>query len=307
MTVATSANETQQKPQKSLVQRVLLPVLLILVGLGVLLYPVVATQWNNHVQQQITEKYEEQFRNAQGAPQIAQQVQEAREYNASHTDGPILDPWLARISEDNVEYQEYLGQLDGAPAMSQVVIPSLEVKLPVYHGTSTETLQKGLGHLFGTALPVGGEGTHAVITGHTGLTNATMFDNLSDIQVGDGIYVSTFGERMKYEVHDTEVVLPSEVDSLGSKPGEDLITLITCTPYGINTHRLLVHAHRVPLDDETVFDQSASNQQWWMWALVALAVLIIAALIWWVRNEKKKQKSLDTGADLTADRGRHRA
>lgn len=306
MTVATETNGTRQMPQKSLVQRVLLPVLLILVGLGVVLYPVVATQWNNHVQQQITEKYEEQFRNAQGEPQVAQQVQEAREYNASQTDGPILDPWLTRISEDNVEYQEYLKQLDGAPAMSQVVIPSIEVKLPVYHGTATETLQKGLGHLFGTALPVGGEGTHAVITGHTGLTNATMFDNLSDIQVDDGIYVSTFGERMKYEVRDIEVVLPDQTESLAAQEGKDLLTLITCTPYGINTHRLLVHAERVPMDpdEEGVLDESTSTIQWWMWLLGGLSLLILLALIWWVMRERKKEKQNGAGAADAAE-GEH--
>ena len=211
-------------------------------------------------------------------------------YKRQHTDGPILDPWLARISEDNLEYKEYENQLAGAPAMSQIAIPAIDVRLPVYHGTSEATLQKGLGHLYGSALPTGGEGFHSVITGHTGLTTATLFDDLVDVKEGDAIYVSTFGERLKYQVYDTEVVLPDQTDSLRAEPGRDLLTLVTCTPYGINTHRLLVHAERVPMDPEEsgVLDESTSTIQWWMWVLGAVALLVLAALIWWIIREKKK-------------------
>jgi len=164
------------------------------------------------------------------------------------------------------------------------------VNLPVYHGTRDDTLQKGLGHLFGTALPVGGLGTHAVITGHTGIPTATLFDDLIDVQVGDSIYLSTFGEKMKYRVYDTEVVLPDEVESLDAQTGRDLITLITCTPYGINSHRLLVHAERVEMDPEEaeVLDQATSTMQWWMWLLAALAVAVISLLILWIMNERRK-------------------
>lgn len=300
--VATAVSETmprQQPAQKSFFQRVGLPVIIILVGLAVLLYPVVATQWNNRVQQEVAERYEAEMRSTP-AEEVNEAREAAREFNAKHTNGPILDPWLARISKDNPEYREYLGQLSGAPAMSQVVIPSIDVKLPLYHGTSEETLQKGLGHLYGTSLPVGGEGTHAVITGHTGLTNATLFDDLVDVQPGDAVYISTFGERMKYQVYDTEVVLPDEVQSLRAEPGKDLVTLITCTPYGINTHRLLVHAERVPMDpaEAAILDKSASTIQWWMWVLGALSLLILAGLIYWVIRERRRDQNTDRASDL---------
>lgn len=280
------------KPRKtekqSMFKRVFLPILLVIVGLLVMLYPVYATQWNNVQQQKVAALYEQDVKEM--TPEEKNQaVEEARRYNDEHGDAPILDPWLARVSEDNVAYQEYLKQLSGSSAMSQVVIPSIDSKLPVYHGTDDKTLQKGLGHLFGSALPVGGEGHHSVITGHTGLSNATLWDNLVDVEKGDAIYVSTFGEQLKYEVHDIEVVLPEETDSLQPKEGEDLLTLITCTPYGINTHRLLVHAHRVPMDAEEshVFEDKASFMQWWMWLLIALALVIIAAMVWWLRNLRK--------------------
>ncbi|PAT12702.1 class C sortase [Corynebacterium hadale] len=289
MTTAVEGKHRKKPAQKPFFQRIALPVIIILAGLMVLMYPVVATQWNNRVQEQVAKQYEEQIQEAP-PEQINQALEAAKEYNRTHTDGPILDPWLARISEDNLDYQEYEKHLEGVSAMSQLAIPSIDLRLPVYHGTRDETLQKGLGHLYGSALPTGGEGFHSVITGHTGLTNATLFDDLVDVEVGDAIYLSTFGERMKYQVYDIEVVLPEETDSLRAEEGRDLLTLITCTPYGINTHRLLVHAERVPMDPDeaSVLDESTSTVQWWMWVLGLVALAILLGLAWWIWREKKK-------------------
>lgn len=294
MTTAVKTKHRKQPAQKSFFQRVALPVLIILVGLVVLMYPVVATQLNNRVQEQVAKTYEDQLE-AASPEQVNRAYEAAVEYNRTHTDGPILDPWLARISEDNAEYKEYERHLAGVSAMSQLAIPSIDVRLPVFHGTSENTLQKGLGHLYGSALPTGGEGFHSVITGHTGLTTATLFDDLVDVKEGDAIYVSTFGKRMKYQVYKTEVVLPDETDSLRAEANRDLLTLVTCTPYGINTHRLLVHAERVPMDpDEAqVLDESTSTLQWWMWVLGGVALLVLLALIWWVIREKKKSDRKD--------------
>ena len=294
MTTAVKAKHRRPPAPKTFFQRVGLPVLLMLAGLLVLMYPVISTQWNNRAQEQVAKMYEDQL---EAAPpeQVNRAYEAAVEYNRTHTDGPILDPWLARISEDNAEYKAYEAQLAGVSAMSQLAIPSIDVRLPVFHGTSENTLQKGLGHLYGSALPTGGEGFHSVITGHTGLTTATLFDDLVDVKEGDAIYVSTFGKRLKYQVYKTEVVLPDETDSLRAEAGRDLLTLVTCTPYGINTHRLLVHAERVPLDPDeaTVLDESTSTVQWWMWVLGAVALLVLVALIWWIIREKKKSDRKD--------------
>ncbi|MDK4251773.1 class C sortase [Corynebacterium propinquum] len=291
MTLVTRQPLTQTKtPQSSVFRRVVVPALIILVGIGVLLYPVVSTQWNNYIQRQVVEDYRSQLQDVP-EEQLNAALQAAREYNETSIGGPILDPWLSRVSEDNLDYQRYLEQLSGLPAMSQVSIPSIDSSLPVYHGTTEEVLQKGLGHLYGTSLPVGGEGTHSVITGHTGLTTSTMWDNLIDMKEGDAVYVNTFGEKMKYQVTSTEVVLPHETESLAQQADKDLITLITCTPYGVNSHRLLVHAERVPLDpeDDAAFDQKNGILQWWMWALLIIALLAIAYLIHWIRKERRKQ------------------
>ncbi|MEX3505333.1 class C sortase [Corynebacterium sp. LK2510] len=282
--------------QRSVVRRVVVPALLVLIGLAVMLYPVVASQWNNYVQDGVAKRYEQIMEEQKAnSPELIQRtLVDAHAYNQEHTDGPILDPWLARVSKDNQDYQDYLQQLSGQDAMSQLSIPSIDSKLPVYHGTDAATLQKGLGHLYGSALPVGGEGMHAVITGHTGITNATLWDNLIDVKKGDAIYINTFGEKMKYQVYDIETVLPDETDSLKAQDGRDLITLITCTPYGINTHRLLVHAERVPMDaeDEKIMESTGGfTMQWWMWLVLVVAAVIIAALVWWIRRMAKEERN----------------
>lgn len=283
----------QQQPKQP-ARGKLLPVFLILLGLAVLLYPVVATQWNNYQQTRVAESYRELMDEAVERDPDAMRaaIDAAHRYNDEGRGGPILDAWNSRVAKDNPEYQAYLRQLSGLPAMAQVVIPSIEVNLPVMHGTSDEVLNKAVGHLYGTSLPVGGPGTHAVMTGHTGLTNATLFDNLSEVKEGDAIYLAVFGEKLKYEVHGIDVVLPEETESLQVVPGEDLVTLVTCTPYGINTHRLLVHAHRVPMDpDDSAFEDAGTPIQWWMWAILGASMLVLVLLVWWLRRQKRKAQS----------------
>lgn len=284
------------------IRSLLLPIVIILAGLSVLLYPVVATQWNNIKQQEAAQAYS-QLESELEPSALAQTLESARSYNDNRVNGPILDPWLSRLTEDNTDYQEYLAELSNLDTMARLVVPTAQVDLPVYHGTSDEVLNKGVGHLFGTDLPVGGQGSHSVLTAHTGMTNATLFDNLTDVKVGDPIYVQVSGEKMKYEVYDTEVVLPHETESLAPVNGEDLLTLITCTPYGVNTHRLLVHAHRVPMDADTqVFEKSGLHWQWWMWALLGLALGTVILLAWWViRQVRATSAPVNTVADAASE------
>ena len=288
-----TAPKPRQEPQAGK-QSLLTPVIIILVGVLVLLYPVIATQWNNVRQHHVANEYA-QMQQSEPEDVLRKVYDSAVVYNHTHTKGPILDPWLTRIGTDNPEYQRYTAELNNFPVMARLIVPTGKIDLPVYHGTSDDVLQKGVGHLFGTDLPVGGEGTHAVLTGHTGLTSATLFDHLKDVKVGDAIYVQVSGEKLKYQVDATEVVLPDETDSLKTRQGEDLLTLITCTPYGINSHRLMVHSHRVPMDADTdVFEKTATPVQWWMWALVGAAALIVLALAWWLLRRRKQQDNQDT-------------
>ncbi|MFD5868269.1 class C sortase [Corynebacterium sp. NPDC060344] len=269
---------------------IIVPLLLILAGLSVLLYPVVATQWNNMKQMRAAEEYSKL---EQDTPPdlLLEEFESALRYNATRATGAILDPWNHDIGGDDPDYRAYLDELDMYDTMGRIIVPSAGADLPMYHGTSHDVLQKGVGHLYGTDLPVGGPDTHSVLTGHTGLSNATLFDNLDDVKKGDAIYLAVSGQKLKYEVHGIEIVLPHETDGLAVRPGEDLVTLITCTPYGINSHRLLVTGHRVPMDpeDEQVFDDSGLNWQWWMYAILAGAVAAIVFLIVWLRKMLRRE------------------
>ena len=273
------------------------PPVLLLAGILVLLYPVLATQYNNHRQSQIAEQFSAVAEEV-GPDAVAESLSRADEYNRAAAEEPILDPWLDAQRPDTPQYQEYLSQLDLNDVMATVKIPSIDVNLPIYHGTDAATLDKGVGHLFGTALPVGGESTHTVLTGHTGLGTATIFDELTSVQMGDYFYIETAGRHLKYQVTDIRVVLPNETETLNKVEGKDLATLITCTPYGVNTHRLLVTGERVPMDDGDAQAEAAHVHprvlQPWMIAVLASVVVILCVAGWiWLRSRKRAEKAVE--------------
>lgn len=258
----------------------LVVILSALAGVALLVYPLAMSHWNNNKQLELAQLFEENNQNTQPAI-LQEQLDSAHEYNRLNTGGPLSDPWLSRVSEGSDNYRAYLSELSGQSVMARLVIPAIDVDLPVYHGTTERTLAKGIGHLFGSQLPVGGPGTHALLTGHTGIPEATLFDNLDQLEIGDAFYISVAGEHLKYEVSDINVVLPHETDSLRPVAGQDLVTLITCTPYGINTHRLLVTAHRVPMDeaDAAQITRDRAIWEWWMYVLVGVIALVLIALL----------------------------
>ncbi|MDO4901006.1 MAG: class C sortase [Actinomyces sp.] len=258
-----------------------LPFILALAGALVLAYPVLATQHNNARQQEIADQYQARMDSA-SPDLLGAELAGADKYNRELASSPILDPWLDQQRPDTPQYQAYLAELDLDQVMAQIVIPKIHVDLPIYHGTEADTLAQGVGHLFGTALPVGGTSTHSVLTGHTGLGSATLFDDLTKLQEGDAFYLTAAGRTLKYEVNDIRVVLPTETDSLNKVPGEDLVTLITCTPYGVNTHRLLVTGTRVPMDPvQAAAEQAAATpapMRGWMLWLIGAVVAILSVL-----------------------------
>ena len=290
------STQAPDKKKTSLKWRLLTiaPPILLLAGILVLLYPVFATQYNNQRQERIASEFSAVAEQA-GPDAVAESLRRADEYNLKASESPILDPWLDAQRPGTAQYQDYLSQLNLNDVMATIKIPSIDVNLPIYHGTDTATLDKGIGHLFGTALPVGGESTHTVLTGHTGLGNATMFDQLTSVKMGDYFYIETAGRHLKYQVTDIRVVLPHETESLNKVEGKDLATLITCTPYGVNTHRLLVTGERVPMDEEAVAAEAAqvkgSVMKPWMIAVLASVVVILAvAGVIWLRSRKRKDE-----------------
>ncbi len=265
--------------------RWLVSVVLVLAGIFVLLYPVLATQYNNAKQREFSDQYNNQVESA--APDaLAGELERAHAYNETLSGVPILDPYLTRVSEpdESGPYEQYLGVLARFDAMARVRVPSADINLPVYHGTNDDVIAKGAGHLYGTSLPVGGAGTHAVLTSHTGMTNATLFDHLTDVREGDLMYVDVYGQTLAYQVDTIKVVLPTEIDDLDVVQGADLLTLFTCTPYAVNTHRLLVTGHRVPYDPTLMHSQdepavSVFNLEPWMIGLLIGALLAVALVV----------------------------
>ena len=290
--MSTQAPDKKKTPLKWRLLTIAPPILL-LAGILVLLYPVFATQYNNARQERIASEFSAVAENA-GPDAVAENLRRADEYNLKASESPILDPWLDAQRPGTAQYQDYLAQLNLNEVMATIKIPSINVNLPIYHGTENATLDKGIGHLFGTALPVGGESTHTVLTGHTGLGTATMFDQLTSLKEGDVFYIEVPGRHLKYQVTDIRVVLPNETETLNKVEGKDLATLITCTPYGINTHRLLVTGERVPMDEEAVAAEAAQvkgavMKPWMIAVLAAVALIIVVSTALWIVSRKRRK------------------
>ena len=262
----------------------LIPLLIVLAGILVVLYPVVATQYNNFKQHEFAVTYNSEVNEISGED-LAEGLAAARAYNESITGIPILDPYLDEVQQpESEEYARYLDELAATDVMARVRVPSVGIDLPVRHGTSEASIRNGAGHLYGTSLPVGGIGTHSVLTSHTGMSDATLFDHLIDVDEGDLIVIDVYGETLAYTVDQIKVVLPEEIGDLVPVAGHDYITLFTCTPYAVNSHRLLVRAERTEWTPEVEAASEASDSwvpqlEWWMWVLLGIALLGIAGLL----------------------------
>ncbi len=201
---------------------------------------------------------------------------EARAYNE------VLAGETPEIASDQIlPYVEQL-TFDRDPMMSWIEIPSINVSMPIYHGTSDSALMAGVGHLEGSSLPVGGASTHCVLTAHSGMKNLSMFDDIRDLVPGDIVLLHTMGEVLAYKVDSSEVVWPDEMDSLAIQPGKDLLTLVTCTPYGVNDHRLLVHCERTDyVPEEAEAQGDLANRHWGMreWAVLIVAIVLLLVLL----------------------------
>lgn len=258
---------------------IIIIVLLFLGGAGMVLYPVISSWYMNLHQGQVVADYDEEAAKL-SQEQIEEELEKARKYNESLLGNVVLtDPFDAEaLEEQNTDYEDLLN-IGGDGVMGSIEIPGQDIYLPIYHGTSSESLEKGAGHLQNSSLPVGGKGTHAVISGHTALPTAEMFNNLSEVKEGDVFYIHVLGQTLAYEVNQIKVVLPEDISDLLIDKNEDYVTLVTCTPYGINSHRLLVRGTRIPYEEA---QQKVSEQQKkWnpMWnAYIAAAVLAIVLL-----------------------------
>lgn len=237
------------------------------IAIALTMYPFVSNWLFDHKTDSVADAVEQAAQELDDSEQQAALVA-AREYNQTLASGHVTltDPFIEEQNEADSDEYESLLNLTGDGVMGTVEIPSIDVSLPIYHGTSEAVLEKGAGHLQGTSLPVGGESTHTVITGHTGLSKAKLFTDLTELEEGDIFFLHVMGEDLAYEVDQIKVVLPSELDDLKIVPGEDYCTLVTCTPYGVNSHRLLVRGTRTDyqeaVDNPDTFETKKVESKW---------------------------------------------
>ena len=262
-------------------------VLILILGVGILLYPTVSDYWNSFHQSRAIASYIEEIESID--PEVYDREWErAREYNAALRNKPN------RFMLSDEEYQEYesLLNLTGSGIMGYIEVPKINCQLPIYHGTDEAVLQIAIGHFEGTSLPTGDIGNHTVLSGHRGLPSAKLFTDLDQVEEGDLFVIRVLDEIMTYEVDQILIVLPEELDALAIDPEKDYCTLETCTPYGINSHRLLVRGHRTENQEmETIIKvvADATQVQPTLVAPVLAVPMLLALLVWMsISNHRKK-------------------
>ena len=228
----------------------LLIVVVFVAGLSFLLYPTVSNLWNQAHQSRAIATYTEQVEKLDDSSN-KEMLKAARKYNKELL--KKADHW--KLSKKDKKKYESLLDVSGTGIMGYIEIPKIDCSLPIYHGTDEGALQIAIGHLEGSSLPVGGKSSHCVLSGHRGLPSARLFTDLDQMEEGDAFILNILGHKLAYEVDQIKVVLPEEMSDLEIQEGKDLCTLVTCTPYGINTHRLLVRGHRVKYVETKVQEQ----------------------------------------------------
>ena len=275
-------------------------ILIFLAGLSLLLYPFIANQWNNHRQKQLIGNYESVISDKKAAGNIdyAAEMKKAEAYNDALLPSILPDSFAVAdaSTETDSSYEDSLN-IAGDGMMGIVEIPKIAIKLPIYHGTGDEVLQKAAGHLEGSSLPIGGESTHAVISAHRGLPSASLFTDLDQLEIGDHFLIHVLDETLCYEVDQILVVDPEDTSALAVEDGEDLVTLLTCTPYGVNTQRLMVRGHRVPYEEQAVADEQTPlsglslHTNYLLWVVVGIVITGVFILILFIREKKLQKKA----------------
>ena len=273
--------------------------IIFLAGLSLLLYPFVANQWNNYRQKQLISGYEQVVSEKEAAEGIDYDAErkKAEEYNEALL--PCVLPDSFALAESSGVDPVYMNTLNiaGDEMMGSVEIPKINIKIPIYHTTEEEVLNKGAGHLEGSSLPVGGANTHAVISAHRGLPSASLFTDLDQMKVGDHFLIHVLDETLCYEVDKISVVKPEDTSALAVEDGQDLVTLLTCTPYGVNTERLLVRGHRVPYveeevkEEKTVLSGSSLHTNYLLWVFVGLSVTALFVFVLYLKETKLKRRA----------------
>ncbi|MCI7326505.1 MAG: class C sortase [Hornefia butyriciproducens] len=265
-------------------------ILLFLTGLSILLYPTVSNLWNEHRDKQLISVYNAKV--SKSGTNWKKEFAKARAYNRDLRPKSVPDAFSSKAGHRSAEYEKLLN-VTGNGMMGYVDVPSIHVKLPVFHYTTKSVLKKGAGHLLGSSLPVGGKGTHAVISAHRGLPSAKMFTDLDQLKEGDQFYLYILNKVLAYQVDQIKVVKPTQTDALAAVKGKDYVTLLTCTPYGVNSHRLLVRGYRVPYNPA---EKAGTHHNWKHMLMVLLCIaaglamaFVISKAIFWDSPKPRKE------------------
>ncbi len=273
---------------------------ILLAGAGLLVYPTFADWWNSFHQSRAIAGYAEKVSQIDDAA-YEKMIEDARAYNKT-----LLEKGDGRFNMKDEEREVYnsILDVDGTGIMGYVDIPKINVSLPIYHGTDEAVLQIAVGHIEGTSLPVGGEGTHCVISGHRGLPSAKLFTDLDQLTEGDIVQITVLDETLTYEIDQIRIVLPNELTELAIDPDKDLLTMVTCTPYGINSHRMLVRGHRIDNPDAGEVRVTSDATQIEPLHVLPVVIGIIAAfyLIWMLMSSHRKSRNVRAYRNVTLER-----
>ena len=268
-------------------------VILFLAGLSLLLYPFLSNEWNTYRQSKLMTSYEQAViqKNEENPIDYSAEWERATAYNKALLPHVLPDAFsLAAYAEEPDPEDMACLNLAGDGMMGYIEIPRIKIKIPIYHTTDTKVLEKAAGHLEGSSLPAGGESTHTVISAHRGLPSAALFTDLDRLAVGDVFMLRVLDEVLTYEVDQITIVLPNQTEALDIVPGEDYCTLMTCTPYGVNTHRLLVRGHRIEsIDARTVYVTADAIQIDPVLVAPMVAVPILFVLLIWLLIKYRKR------------------
>ncbi|HEM3199971.1 TPA: class C sortase [Streptococcus suis 14A] len=274
--------------KKGLSKQSILLKLIFVFGLLITVYPLISQFYYRYESDREVESFYEQ---AQQLPseEVSKRLEKARAYNQTLDPSKMQDPYS---EEEKAGIAEYARMLEVKEKIGFVEIPKINERIAIYAGTTEDVLQKGAGHLEGSSLPVGGESTHTVISAHRGLPNASLFTNLDRLKIGDQFYIHNIAETLAYEVDQILVVEPSDFDPVMVQSGEDYATLLTCTPYMINSHRLLVRGHRVPYEPKVAAKQKPIFflDMLSLSYLIAFLLMLLIFGVLYLRRKRKQQK-----------------
>lgn len=270
--------------------KIIVCVLIFAVGLSVLLYPAVSNYFHQRNQVGVIDEYRRQVEKM-SQEEIDALMSDAREYNALLAERAINGS--PSIASSDLEYENLLNISDDV--MAYITIPVCDIRLPIRHGCGEDVLQKSAGHIPESSLPIGGENTHAVITAHRGLPSAKLFTNIDSLKEGDLFFIHGVDETLAYKVDQIKVVLPDDISYLQITPGKDYVTLVTCTPYGINTHRLIVRGERTEyireVEEEQVADAKKKyNKTVILYVIGIIAAILVMLIVYFIRKRLIKQK-----------------